>query len=208
MKLKPLLLGILSYASICINAQSSADLKKNFISPPDNARPGVYWYFMDGNISKEALTGDLESMKKVGIGSVLFLEVNVGVPRGKVNFLSPAWQELFSFIVSECRRLDITLTLGIGPGWTGSGGPWVKPEESMRHLVCSAVTVKGGKEQSIQLPRPKPRSPYFGEGGFTPELKKIWEEYYEDECVLAFPTPDTGSTISQIAEKALYSTPP
>ena len=61
-------------------------LKQGFLNPPDSARPGVYWYFMDGNMSKDAMTKDLESMKKVGIGNVLFLEVNVGIPRGKVDF--------------------------------------------------------------------------------------------------------------------------
>ena len=43
---------------------------------------------MDGNLSREQMTADLESMKKAGIGNVIFLEVNVGVPRGKVDFLS------------------------------------------------------------------------------------------------------------------------
>ena len=63
-------------------------MKRLFVSPPESARPGVYWYFMDGNLSKEGMTKDLESMKRVGIGSVVFLEVNVGIPRGHVDFLS------------------------------------------------------------------------------------------------------------------------
>lgn len=57
-------------------------LRTGFLSPPDSARPGVYWYFMDGNLSKDGMTADLESMKKTGIGNVIFLEVNVGIPRG------------------------------------------------------------------------------------------------------------------------------
>ncbi|MBN2842746.1 MAG: hypothetical protein JXM68_06625, partial [Sedimentisphaerales bacterium] len=55
---------------------------QEFISPPEAARPGVYWYFMDGNLSAEAMTADLESMKAAGLGNLVFLEVNVGVPRG------------------------------------------------------------------------------------------------------------------------------
>src|ERR1051325_4251025 len=67
-------------------------LRAQFLHPPEDARPGVYWYFMDGNLSKAGMTADLEAMKQEGIGSVLFLEVNVGVPRGKVGFLSEEWQ--------------------------------------------------------------------------------------------------------------------
>jgi hypothetical protein len=48
-------------------------LIKGFLSPPPSSKPGVYWYFMDGNMTKESMTADLESMKKVGIGSLVFL---------------------------------------------------------------------------------------------------------------------------------------
>ena len=143
-------------------------IKKSFTNPPDSVRPGVYWYFMDGNLSRQEMTADLESMKKAGIGNVIFLEVNVGVPRGKIDFLSPAWQELFAHAMRETKRLGITLTLGVGPGWTGSGGPWVKAEESMRHLVAGSVNVNGGKAEKIKLPVPAPYPPFFGESNLTP----------------------------------------
>lgn len=179
-------------------------IKKSFANPPDSVRPGVYWYFMDGNLSRQEMTADLESMKKAGIGNVIFLEVNVGVPRGKVDFLSKEWQELFAHAVKESKRLGITLTLGVGPGWTGSGGPWVKAEESMRHLVAGSVNVNGGKAEKIKLPVPEPYPPFFGESNLTPELKEKWEAYYQDVAVLAFPTPKENSKIEDIDEKALY----
>jgi hypothetical protein len=186
------------------NMPEPDSLTKGFISPPDSARPGVYWYFMDGNMSKEGMTRDLESMKKAGIGNLIFLEVNVGVPRGSVDFLSNKWQELFKHSVSECERLGIRMTLGIGPGWTGSGGPWVSPGQSMQHLVSSTIQVSDDEKNKIKLPLPQPKEPYFGEGGFTPDLKKQWNDFYEDIAVLAFPTPSLNKKIEDIDEKALY----
>jgi hypothetical protein len=179
-------------------------LKAGFLNPPASARPGVYWYFMDGNLSKEGMTADLESMKQAGIGNVIFLEVNVGVPRGPVDFLGEQWYALFKHAVDECKRLGINMTLGIGPGWAGSGGPWVSPAQSMQHLVSSSIEVSGSGNKHLQLPKPQPMKPYFGEGVFTPELKKKWENFYEDVAVLAFPTPATSKRISDIYEKALY----
>ncbi|WP_183576479.1 glycosyl hydrolase [Mucilaginibacter sp. X5P1] len=179
-------------------------IKKGFLNPPDSAKPGVYWYFMDGNMTKESVTADLESMKKAGIGNVIFLEVNVGLPVGKVDFLSEEWQGIFKHAVSESKRLGIEITLGIGPGWTGSGGPWVPADQSMQHLVPAAITVTGGTRQKIQLPLPAPREPFFGEGVFTPELKKQWLDYYKNVAVLAYPTPLKSSKINDIDEKALY----
>ena len=179
-------------------------IKKSFANPPDSVRPGVYWYFMDGNLSREQMTADLESMKKAGIGNVIFLEVNVGVPRGKVDFLSTEWQELFTHALKESKRLGITFTMGVGPGWTGSGGPWVKAEESMRHLVSSLVEVNGENNEIIKLPIPDPCPPFFGESNLTPELKEKWKAYYQDVAVLAFPTLKGKEKIEDIDEKALY----
>lgn len=184
--------------------QAYSELIRSFKNPPDSARPGVYWYFMDGNLSREQMTADLESMKKAGLGSLVFLEVNVGVPRGKVDFLSEEWQELFKHAVREAERLGIEITMGVGPGWTGSGGPWVKPERSMLHLVASTTELKGPAKSHIILPVPEPRRPFFGEDGLTKKMKAQWDQYYEDVRVLAFPSPNPKGKIGNIDEKALY----
>ncbi len=183
-------------------------LKASFMEPANSAKPGVYWYFMDGNQDKNEMTADLESMKKVGIGHVLFLEVNVGVPEGPVKFLSQEWQDNFVHAVRECERLGIVLTLGSGSGWTGSGGPWVKMEESMKHLVASKTEITGPGKVQQRLEVPEGKRPFFGLRPFTPELLKQWEDYYEDEVLIAFPTPDNDDTIADIDEKALYYRPP
>lgn len=179
-------------------------LRQGFNHLPDSARPGVYWYFMDGWMSQSGIRKDLESIKRAGIGRVIFLEVNVGVPRGPVDFLSDQWFSLFRFAVDECQKLGIAMTLGVGPGWAGSGGPWIMPAQSMQQLVSSSIQVSGPGLKKIKLPLPKPKEPYFGEGIFTPKLKKEWEDYYKDVAVLSFPTPETENKIKDIDEKALY----
>jgi hypothetical protein len=188
----------------CSNNGNNDYLKQGFINPPDSARPGVYWYFMDGNMDREAITADLESMKKAGIGYALFLEVNVGVPRGKIDFLSDEWQELYKHAVKESERLGIRIILGSGPGWAGSGGPWVTPAQSMMHLVASDTTVSGPAEFNSILPLPKPKKPFFEEASLTQALKQQRDNWYEDVVVLAFPTPANSLKIAGIDEKALY----
>ncbi len=179
-------------------------LKKGFVNPPDSSRPGVYWYFMDGNLDREGITADLESMKKVGISYALFLEVNVGVPRGDVNFLGEEWQDLFRHAVREAERLGIRIIVGSGPGWAGSGGPWIKPEESMMHLVASDTTLTGPQIFNSKLEVPEPRKPFFGENTLTTELKEKRQNWYEDYRILAFPAPDNPAKLTDVDEKALY----
>ena len=81
----------------------------------------------------------------------------MGVPRGPVDFMSQEWQELFAHAVHEAERLGIDITLGAGPGWTGSGGPWVKAQHSMQHLVFSVVEAIGPEEFDALLPLPAQR---------------------------------------------------
>jgi len=149
---------------------------------------------MDGNLSREEMTKDLESMKEVGISNLIFLEVGIGVPRGPVDFMSEEWQELYVHAVREAERLGIKILLGAGPGWCGSGGPWVKPEESMKHLVFSETEISGNKKVNIMLPVPEQRS--------TP-WHTMKNDYYEDVVVYAVPI-SAKPVIKDINEKALY----
>jgi len=177
-----------------VAATESADTFRN---PPDSTRPGVYWYFMDGNLDVDEMVKDIESMKEAGIGNLVFLEVNVGVPRGPVDFMSDQWQALFVNAVRHAERLGIDITLGAGPGWTGSGGPWVKSEQSMQHLVFSTIETRGPTIFDGVLPVPDQRSTRW---------HTMLNPFYEDVVVYAFPkcTP----VIDNINEKALFERDP
>jgi len=179
-------------------------LAAGFAHPPDSARPWVYWMWMDGNLTREGITADLESMRAAGLGGVVICEVNVGVPRGPVEFMSPEWRGLFKHVVKEAERLGLEVTLNAGPGWTGSGGPWVKPEQSMQHIVAASIEATGPSRFEAQLPRPVRRPAYFGEGGLPQNIKDMMDGFYRDVAVLAFPTPAAGPLIADIDEKALY----
>ncbi|HTL73200.1 MAG TPA: glycosyl hydrolase [bacterium] len=182
----------------------AADLAAGFRTPPPEARPWVYWYFMDGNMTREGMTADLEAMKQAGLGGAIFLEVNLGIPRGPVEFMSQPWQGLMKHAASEADRLGLQLALGSGPGWAGTGGPWVQPEQAMQHLVASETNVSGPEHFEASLPQPKPRPPFFGMGTLTPELKQQWQKFYRDVAVLAYPTPAGNYRIPDVDEKALF----
>jgi hypothetical protein len=180
------------------------DLAPAFRTPPDSVRPWVYWVWTDGNLSREGITADIEAMQKAGIGGVMIMEVSVGVPQGPVKFMSPEWKKLFKHVVDEAERCGIEVTLMSGPGWTGSGGPWVKPEESMQHIVGIPTEITGPVRFEGLLPRPRRRPAFFGEKHLPPLLEKAKDEFYRDVAVLAFPTPAAKDSIPDIDEKALY----
>ena len=61
-------------------------LEQGFHQPPAAARPWVFWFWLNGNITSNGITADLEAMQRAGIGGVSIMEVDQGVPKGPVGF--------------------------------------------------------------------------------------------------------------------------
>ena len=109
---------------------------------PSHPSTGCYWEWMNGNISKEGITKDLEYMKAAGIESAFIFDAWVGVQRGPVDYGSPEWVECVAHACKEAQRLGIVLGLHNSPGYTAMGGPWIRPEESMKQLTWSVSSKK------------------------------------------------------------------
>jgi len=199
-------LATLSLLAICGAAYAGKPdmIAQNFKSPPDTARPWVYWYFMDGNQTEAGMKADLEAMKAAGIGGAIMLDVNIGIQKGPVEFMSDRWQQDFVFAVTEAKSLGLQIAMPAGPGWCGAGGPWITPDKSMQDLVASETSAEGPSHFDTVLPKPQPRTPFFGMGTFTPTLEQQWANFYSDQYVIAFPTPDGSAKIDNSDYKALY----
>ena len=173
-------------AASAMNLDTSKGLSASFLNPPDAARPWVYWFWINGNITREGITADLEAMERVGIGGVLIMEVD-GSPQGPVAFGTGTWQEMFRFACQEAGRLGLEINMNDGAGWTGSGGPWNTAENSMQQLLYAELSLEGGKSFNGELQKPKLRKWEIpGTEGGEPE-------YYRDIAVIAFPTPKNNS---------------
>jgi hypothetical protein len=151
--------------SFPVSAQLSESL---FLSPPDDVRPRVFWWWLEGNISKEGILFDLSEMKKTGIrGAIVFDAGSSGYySGGKVTyhnsvlrtspgpgFMSNEWRELFQYACHVADSLELELSMNITSGWN-DGGPWISPELAAKKLVWSEIHVDGAQHLSINLPLP------------------------------------------------------
>jgi len=161
------------------------DLARGFQHPPESARPWVYWFPLDGNISSNGITADLEAMQRVGIGGVLYMETSQGTPPGPAKFGGPLWRNLFKHICAEAKRLGLQVNMNNDAGWCGSGGPWITPELSMQRVVSAETNVTGPQHFDAVLPRAKPVA-----------------NFYQDIAVFAFPTPASNYVIPHFKGKA------
>lgn len=147
-------------ASVAV-ASPIEDLAAGFEAPPDAARPWVYWFWLNGNITAEGITADLEAMARQGIGGVLIMEVDQGAPLGPVAFASPEWRKLFAHVVREAHRLGLEVNMNNDAGWCGSGGPWVRPEHAMQRVVWTETPVSGGAAVEMTVPQPAAVAGYY-----------------------------------------------
>ncbi|MFM8983553.1 MAG: glycosyl hydrolase, partial [Spartobacteria bacterium] len=142
MKKITLLLLALALASSLHAAES---LDQQFQNPPEETKPWCYWYWYKSDITREGITKDLEAMKKAGVRLAMIGNIDYGgLPSGNVKMFTPEWNSLTRHAMAEAARLGIEIYMFNSPGWCQSGGPWIKPEQSMRRVIWNEVPAQGG----------------------------------------------------------------
>lgn len=127
---------------------AAQSLDAGWESPPREARLRAYWWWLNGCVTPEAVTRDLEEMKSQGFGGALICDAdgssqdgNERAPHGP-DFFSPEWRELFKHTLREADRLGLEMSLNIQSGWN-LGGPVVSADDAGKKLVWSEVRVTG-----------------------------------------------------------------
>ena len=159
--------------SILLADESS--VQKEFVSPPDFAKPHTWWHWMNGYVSAEGITKDLEAMERVGIGGFQMFQIEFRMDPGPVKYLSKEWRELMKHTLQEADRLGLEVCYHQTAGWSSSGGPWITPEFAMQNIVWTERRVSGLESVDIEFARPK----------------DLRDDYFQEIAVLAFPTPES-----------------
>ncbi|WP_316811001.1 glycosyl hydrolase [Pedobacter heparinus] len=133
-----------------------AEIEKGFVKPPDSIQTSVYWYWISDNLSKEGVVKDLQAMKAVGINRAFIGFIGLENPAhyGKVKMFSEEWWTVVHTALKTATDLGIEIGIFNSPGWSQSGGPWVKPEQAMRYLSSSETYLNKPGKVSVKLPKP------------------------------------------------------
>lgn len=149
-------------------------LASGFDNVPMESRIRSYWWWLNGNATKAAITRDLEEMKAKGLGGALICDAggaeqdgNDKVPAGPA-FLSAEWRELYKHALREADRLGMEMSLNIQSGWN-LGGPMVTAEDAPKKLVWTETRAQGPSkfEQKLAMPRTR-------------------DDFYQDIAVIAY----------------------
>jgi alpha-L-rhamnosidase len=147
--LAPVLVGMMDSPSL-------ESLRKNFATPPDDARIMMRWWWFGSAVSHAELRRELETMKASGIGGV---EIQPVYPlalddqsQGIQNlpYLSPDFLDAVSFVSSAAPELGMRVDVTLGSGWP-YGGPHTVISQAAGKLRYEHVPVGEGA-RSVMLP--------------------------------------------------------
>ena len=180
------------------NVLTLEELSEEFINPPSGSKPGAYWCWLNGNISRERISRDLREMSEKGVGRAEIWDVaavnNPGnyIPAGPA-FMSDSSVVMIRYAIGEAKKYNISIGMVGSSGWN-AGGSWVEPEWASKALYYSSVLLEGPIKKRIELPFPEvPERCPKGSNGLP--------LFYKEVAVLAIPQnenriiEDTGKII-------------
>ena len=186
-------------------------LLRGFENPPDSAKPRVWWHWMNGNITKDGITADLEWMKRVGIGGFQNFDAAFNTPQvveKRLVYMTPAWKDAFRHAATLADQLGLEMAIAGSPGWSESGGPWVPAAQGMKKFVWTETRVVGGKPFTGVLPKPPAKGGPFQNlprtGGLMGEAPSV-PDFYRDAAVVAFRTPENDVPVAELRPKVTAS---
>jgi hypothetical protein len=155
---------------------------------------------MNGNVDAAQAEADIDWMAQAGIGGVFQFEGGLGAPR-QVNvlqpFMTPGWKDALKRSLVRAHDRKMQFGIATSPGWSATGGPWVRPADAMKKLVWSEAEVRRG--ETIRLPMPPDVSGPFQDVA-SGEADSA-ERFFADVAVVAYPSvesPRVPATVSGI----------
>jgi len=166
------------------------ELKKDFENPSQSARPRVWWHWMNGNISADGIVKDLHWLHDAGIVGFHNFDAGLDTPQivdQRIVYMTPEWKKMFSLALDVADSLDMEVTIASSPGWSETGGPWVRDEDAMKKLVWRSIDMDGGARYIEEIPLPKG---FSCRGTFQDDSQVHWDsdaekDFYRDIAVVA-----------------------
>jgi hypothetical protein len=199
-------------------SESSGNLEKMFLNPPESSKPRLWWHWMNGNITKDGIKKDLEWMKRTGFGGFQNFDAAISTPQiveKRLQYMTPEWKDAFLFTTKMADSLGLEMAIAGSPGWSESGGPWVTPAQAMKKFVWSEIWVEGGQPFIGILPHPPTIVGAFQNigkpevisltGGGPNFLSEPISNFYSDAAVIAFRAPENDVKLANLKPKVTSS---
>lgn len=166
-------------------------LEDGFKSPPNAAKPRVWWHWLNGNITRDGIRKDLDWMQQSGLGGLQNFDINLAIPtvvEKPAQYMSDEWKELYQYSVNYANELGLEFAIAASPGWSETGGPWVEPKDGMKKIVWKETLIEGRFNGILEKP-PSTTGPFQDLSPpkeLNPTPKTSTSAHYEDIAILAY----------------------
>lgn len=122
-------------AIVATAAVAAQDLEHDFLNPKDEYKPIIIWQWMDGLVTREGITADLEAFKEAGLAGVQNFQIG-GPEQIRVSDTTftcwplKAWQDDPQSLKAVCDRAFCTGVNRIMLH-AGAANPWLNVEPGM-----------------------------------------------------------------------------
>ena len=143
-----------SFSSVLLPTATPDALRRSFLSPPDDSRIVMRWWWFGPAVTDAELSRELEAMRAGGIGGVEVQPVYpVALDGDGIHtepYLSDAFLKHLRAASDKADALGLRFDLTLGSGWP-YGGPSVSASDAAGRLRIERVPVPAGSEQ-VQAP--------------------------------------------------------
>ncbi len=131
-------------------------IRQEFKSPPMEAWPKVYWWWLNGNIDTVRIVEEIDAMYEAGISGFDIFEIGAGrndtrMPVGEVVFMEDHFLRAVKIAVDHAGRYGMKVGFNMASSWN-AGGKWITPEHSAKSVYYSELEWTG---KPVKLPFPK-----------------------------------------------------
>ena len=106
-------------SSMLLGSESDFNrIEKYFKNVPADIQTSIYWYWINDNLSKEAVIKDLHSMKEKGINRAFIGNIGLSpneAPYGSVKIFTDEWWDILHTALKTATELDIEIGLFNSP---------------------------------------------------------------------------------------------
>ena len=191
--------------SVLAQVAGAQSLYEQFADPPQEARPLVWWHWMDGNVSLDGILKDIEWMERAGLGG--FHQFDAGgigmnpIVDEPIPYQSPKWKEAMRYAMDLAASKGMETAVASAPGWSSTGGPWVKPKDAMKKLTWRTLDVTGPGVQVLFMP------PLFDTPGTYQNVADGGnaEPWFDHVATMAVKLPDAELSMKEMGAKVTSS---
>src|SRR5258708_7653360 len=206
---------LLAFSSPAYSQNSSQTLEQDFKTPPQTARPRVWWHWVEGESREGGIKVGLEWIERGGLGGFQNIEAGLNTPKfvdKRLVYMTPEWKDAFKYATTLADQLGLEEAIAGSPGWSESGGPWVKPSQGMKKVVWSEPRLEGGPPFNGVLAHPPANTGPFQNlpvfdflAALSGQPQPASPTFYADSAVIAFRAPDSDVPVSVLNPKITTS---